>query len=182
MNEIARLDYRLFEIINGDFSNEFFDHVMPVFTDLHRSPAFVTIAILALGAWIWKKRKNAAIVILGLVLSVALSETISYRLIKNYVSRPRPEFTPAVTVQLKTHSHSGKSFPSLHASNNFAAATYLTLAFGWIGSLFFIPAALVAFSRVYVGVHFPADVIVGAIVGIICGLSIRLLMKRLKMT
>ncbi|HEX4925148.1 MAG TPA: phosphatase PAP2 family protein [Bdellovibrionales bacterium] len=182
MNELARLDHEAFEAINGSLSNSFFDAIMPTLTDLHRSEVAVGLFTLIMIAWIYRVRKKAWPVLLGLALSVLLSETISYRLVKHYVSRPRPEFTEGVNVNLRTHSHSGKSFPSLHASNNFAAATFLSTAYSRAAPVFFLIAFIVGMSRVYVGVHFPADVIGGAIIGILCGLIVRFVLKRSKVT
>lgn len=182
MNELAGLDHEAFETINGSLSNSFFDAVMPVLTDLHRSEVFLALFALTLGAWIYRARKKAWPVLLGLALSVLLSETVSYRVVKHYVSRPRPEFTEGVNVKLRTHSHSGESFPSLHASNNFAGATFLSSAYPRVAPVFFFIALLVGLSRVYVGVHFPADVLAGAAIGILCGILVRLILKRLKVT
>jgi undecaprenyl-diphosphatase len=68
-------------------------------------------------------------------------------------------------VHLLVHCGGGKSFPSSHAANNFGAATILTYFYRKIAWIFFSLAALVAFSRVYVGVHYPFDVLAGAILG-----------------
>ena len=57
---------------------------------------------------------------------------------------------------------SGRSFPSNHTTNNFCAATLLTLFYRWRGALAFLPAAVVGYSRVYVGAHWPSDVFASA--------------------
>ncbi|MEQ1875039.1 MAG: phosphatase PAP2 family protein [Bdellovibrionia bacterium] len=183
MEFLTSLDRKAFAIVNDSLSNPFFDAVMPVVTDLHKSWIFVLLGLAGLGLWIWRDRKRAPKILLGLALSVACSETVSYRIIKHYVSRPRPSHTEGLQVNLRTHDHSGESFPSLHASNNFAGATYLSLFFVRLSPVFFAIAALVGFSRVYVGVHFPSDVAAGAVIGILCGLLFWYLTRRfLKVT
>lgn len=60
----------------------------------------------------------------------------------------------------------GRSFPSGHAANNFAVAGVLLLFFRWWGALYLIPAGLVSLSRVYVGVHWPSDILISAFFGV----------------
>lgn len=100
---------------------------------------------------------------------MALADSTSYYLIKNNVQRDRPERV-MTNVQLRTHSHSGYSFPSNHAANIFAGALVIRYMYPHLRSLVYIIAILIAYSRIYVGVHFPLDVIGGAVVGYLSGL------------
>ena len=70
------------------------------------------------------------------------------------------------------------SFPSGHTSSSFAAATALSTHGRSWGIPAYILAVLIAFSRLYLYVHFPSDVLVGAVVGIICGILARLVIKK----
>jgi undecaprenyl-diphosphatase len=75
--------------------------------------------------------------------------------------------------------HDG-SFPSGHAATSFAAATVLSFAFPRLAPALFLLAAAVGFSRVYVGVHYPLDVLGGAVLGVLVATALRLLVKGLQ--
>jgi len=99
--------------------------------------------------------------------------------IKALVGRDRPPVHDPLPKPLVPVPHDG-SFPSGHAATSFAAATVLTHAFPRFGPLLFLLAAAVAFSRVYVGVHYPLDVIGGAALGVLVATALRLLVANLR--
>lgn len=138
---------------------------MPIFTDLHKQP-IVTFAVLPLILliWLWSQRSKAVKVFLGLVVCVAIVDVVNAKVLKPFFQRPRPLLT-LENVELRTANHTGLSFPSNHATNNYAAATFLSCIYPPLTPLFASVAFLVALSRVYVGVHYPFDVLVGAIWG-----------------
>lgn len=172
------IDQHLFRVINQDMGHSFLDHLMPYLTDFHKTPIGI-FSILALTAWFfYKHRQKSFKVVLMLGLALALSDLITYRVFKAYYQRPRPEFV-LQDVTLRTHQHRGTSFPSNHASNNFAAATVLSLYFPPWAPLFVGVATLVAFSRIYVGVHFPADVVAGSMLGAFIGFLLYILVENL---
>ena len=166
MGRILRvIDEKLFHIINGVWSNRFFDAVMPLVTDLHQVRFFIFILVpLVLAAWIYRQRQKAIKVLLGRVLTIALSDSISHRVIKPFFHRARPQ-KAGIQVVMRTHPYSGYSFPSNHAANCFAGAFFLGSIYPILRLPLLAAAFLVAYSRVYVGMHFPFDVFGGAVLG-----------------
>jgi undecaprenyl-diphosphatase len=98
-------------------------------------------------------------------------------LIKALVARARP-YDAVPGLEILVAPLSSYSFPSGHANSSFAAAIALALAFGRRGALAYIPAVLIAFSRCYVGVHYPSDVLAGMLVGTLVSLAVFLLLRR----
>jgi 4-amino-4-deoxy-L-arabinose transferase-like glycosyltransferase/membrane-associated phospholipid phosphatase len=161
MDWLLQLDIGLFRLINETGSNPIFDQIMPfVSGNAFFYPALVILGVLL----ICKGRSRGIICILMLALSVGLCDGWICRLIKDVVARPRPFLTLS-----DVHCLIGKggsfSMPSSHAANWFAAV--MVAAVYYRRSLWFmLPAAcLVSYSRVYNGVHYPSDVLVGALVG-----------------
>ena len=109
------------------------------------------------------------------VIAIALSDWSAMAL-KALSDRPRPPLRYAEPKTLVPLPHDG-SFPSGHAATSFAAATMLSFAFPRLAPLLYVLAAAVAFSRVYVGVHYPLDVIGGAILGVLVALVVMLLVN-----
>ena len=100
------------------------------------------------------------------LLSVALAYIVANLIIKNAVARVRPYDAYAFLIPAVTKPHDF-SFPSGHTVNAFAAAVAVFLNHKKVGIIALILAALVAFSRLYVGVHYPTDVLVGMAIGIV---------------
>ncbi len=161
--------------INRDWTAPSLDAVLPVLTDLHKIPWFaygVAPAVLAL--WLWRGRKHALKVLVVAALAMGAGDLLAYRVIKPLVARPRPS-QPWVPVERRAPG-SGNGFPSNHAVNMGAAASVLTVAYPGGAFAFWGVALLVAYSRVYVGVHYPGDVIAGLLLGAAIGWPWALLM------
>jgi undecaprenyl-diphosphatase len=114
-------------------------------------------------------RRGGAVVLT--VLAVALADWSALG-IKALVDRPRPPARYPEPRTLVPLPHD-PSFPSGHAATSFAAATMLAFAFPRLAAPLLILAAAVAFSRVYVGVHYPLDVIGGAALGGLIAIALR---------
>ncbi len=106
------------------------------------------------------------------VLAVILMQAVTDVVLKPIVQRPRPFVTIAGARVVGTRPVT-PSFPSGHASVSFAAATVLAAAFRTRGRvLAFALAALIAVSRVHIGVHYPLDILAGALLGIVFGVIV----------
>ncbi|GJM44793.1 MAG: hypothetical protein DHS20C21_16350 [Gemmatimonadota bacterium] len=156
-------DERMFILLNQKWTSPFLDVVMPFLTDFdHWRIPVIVVLLLALA----KGKTEARIAILFAILAVALADQISSSGIKPLFERLRPFHVVEDTRKLVgAHNY---SFPSSHAANTFAAATFLALRFARLRWLLIL-ATLVAYSRVYVGVHYPFDVIGGAALGAAIG-------------
>ena len=114
----------------------------------------------------------------GSAAAIIVAESVSGAL-KNWIERDRPPLSnpdPEPLVDLPTTY----SFPSGHATVSFACATILALAVPRLRVPLFALAALIAFSRVYVGVHFPLDVLAGAVLGVGIAIALRMLAAALR--
>ena len=184
------MDQKLLFLINQKWTNPALDSFMATASSLAAwAPLLVLIAVLVILFGEFKARTT----LLALGLVVAVSDGLVCGALKRIVNRPRPReslagvrivdlqpaslrflsiFKPAA-VSLSpapaTNPH-GHSFPSSHTVNNFSAATVLTLFYRRRGWLYFLPAAIIAYSRIYVGAHWPVDVLLSAPLGICLGL------------
>ncbi|MFI5363647.1 MAG: phosphatase PAP2 family protein [Elusimicrobiota bacterium] len=153
--------------INREWTAPLLDKVMPVITDIHKVPWFLYgVGPAMLGLWLWKGRKQALKVLVVAVLAMGAGDLIAHRVLKPWAARPRPERTLGGQVTMRAPANGAYGFPSNHAINMGAAASVLTYAYPGGALLFAGAAALVAYSRVYVGAHYPIDVLAGLILGV----------------
>lgn len=174
---IGALDRKIFYFINRDLENPVFDHLMPFISQLNEGWSGPVSAVLLIAFLVWRAKRRAGWLILALALSVGAADLISYRLIKPAASRERPNFI-LEEAKLRVPAHRGFSFPSNHAANSFAGATLIALTLPPTAAFFLTYAALVSFSRVYVGVHYPFDTLAGALLGIMMGALVFTLFRR----
>tara|TARA_B100001142_G_scaffold119358_1_gene121412 strand:+ start:5296 stop:5886 length:591 start_codon:yes stop_codon:yes gene_type:complete len=184
------LDLQLFLIINKKISNPIFDII---FTFLHQPYKNIWFIIIILSIWIYfiyKHKKNRLILILILPLGIFITDKIGDS-IKDFELRNRPymtinneEINLLVKVKktedgkYKNTRSSKKSFPSNHSANIFFIYFILSILYPNKNKYFLFIAMIIGISRIYVGVHYPFDVISGAAIGLSIGFVIKKILIR----
>ncbi len=173
MNSVLQYDQYLFKVINNHWQNNFFDWLMPL---LRNATFWIPLYFfLILFGVINFKNKGWWWVIFGACTAI-LTNFISSDLIKENVTRIRPcndaSLGDWVRV-LVSYKPQSSSFTSSHATNHFGIATYFFITlkqrfriWPWI---FFLWAFMISIAQVYVGVHYPLDILCGAMIGILIG-------------
>ena len=167
--KIIEMDLWLFHKINRDWTNSYADYLFPSITDLHKNTFFIYIFLpWLLFVFIRQFAIRGVFAFIGLALTVGVSDFVGGNLIKPSFQRERPATAVESSIVRSKHAN-GYSFTSNHSSNSMAAAVYLG---SWIPQgrvLFWVIGGLVSYSRIYNGVHYPSDVLVGMIIGILFG-------------
>ena len=172
------MNVELFYLINNGLSNPVFDVIMPHISDMG---GFSTLSIICLIALIltWKNIFNlgkfynlAKLCAISLLITTAIVFCL-----KVGFSQPRP-YLVLDNVNVLTHSIDPNSFPSGHTSSTFSIVTVLVIKskeyfekYKLIKCILIIFAILIAISRIYVGLHYPFDVMVGGLVGMVVGVA-----------
>lgn len=175
---LLNIDYWLLNQINGVFTHPILDVFFFWITDLHKILYFKILFIpLVVFLFIKKFRREGVTLFLILILSLATNDFIGGR-IKRIVLRERPENNSAISVTKRSEAGS-YSFYSNHAANMFNFATYTAQFIPQIKIPLYGLASLVAYSRVYNGVHYPSDIFTGGLIGYLWGLFFSGLAKKL---
>ena len=161
LERLLEFDRWLFHLINGAGKNAVFDAVMPFLTDFSNFEAPLAVVWVMLIVFGGRKGRVAALTIAATLL---LTDQVSSHVIKPLFQRQRP-CVALEDVRLLVGFKNTLSFTSSHAANIFGAATVLALAYRRLAVVFFAVALAVAYSRVYVGLHYPFDVICGGAMG-----------------
>jgi 4-amino-4-deoxy-L-arabinose transferase-like glycosyltransferase/membrane-associated phospholipid phosphatase len=163
MHWLLSLDIGLFHFINRSLGNPLFDWLMPILSGSGVS-WFIPVAVALVIAILCFGNARARLCALLIFLVVALGDPLITNTVKHAVARPRPCITLPDVVERLGCTETG-SMPSAHAANWFAV-TMVAFLFYRRSAWFLLPMALaVSFSRVYNGVHYPSDVLAGAILG-----------------
>jgi undecaprenyl-diphosphatase len=175
LNLVLKWDTWLFHLINVRTANPVFDVVMPFITA--KMPLIYVLGALWLVLF-WRAGRKGRIVALATLVVIALSDQSSANLFKSLFSRARPPYA-LDSVRLLVDTTRSFSFPSAHAANAFAVATFVSTFYRRTRVWLYVAAALIAYSRVYVGVHYPTDVLAGAALGLGIGFGSAYLLRRL---
>ena len=139
---LLKWDIKLFNLINDNLKTPFLDKIMPYFTNI--GGAMATFCILVIFSF------------------------LIVQFLKQHISRIRPyEALPDVNFD-HNFALSDYSFPSGHSATIFCMATMASWGVPWLAPVFFGIASLVAVSRIYLGLHFPSDVMAGSVIGWLC--------------
>lgn len=167
------LNIDLFYFINNGFANPVFDMIMPHLSDCGGFVSLLVICILAILVLRHYKRQKYLEIAKMCLYALVLSGIIAACLKLAYHS-PRP-FTVLENVRQLTIPTEPNSFPSGHTSSTFSVVSVLVWTLREnvvVVCLLVLFAFLVGFSRIYVGVHYPFDVLVGAVVGVVSGVVV----------
>lgn len=172
-SRLDAFDRKLFFLVNNGWANDFFDRLMPLLRESNLwIPLYLFMLVFILvnfgyRGWLW---------ILFAVCTAALCDLVSSHLIKEHIFRLRPCQNPELAQQIRilaNYCPRSSSFTSSHATNHFGTAMFIAVTLRaytgpWI-RLFFVWAAAICLAQVYVGVHYPLDVLSGGLLG--CMLS-----------
>lgn len=172
--QLEALDQKLFLVLNSEWTNPFFDLVLPYFRDsVFWAPLYLfVITLIAVnygkkGIW-WS---------IAFICTVAVADMVSSRIFKEGFERLRPCQDPFFRDQVRLllkHCSSAFSFTSSHAANHFGMATFASVTLyptfkRWI-YFTYLWAFFISYAQIYVGVHYPIDILGGAGVGVLAGL------------
>ena len=160
MGTIVRFDTAIFHAVNTGLTAGWLDTLMPYVTEKFNFLGAIIVAA-ALTLVLGRRKDRWGLLLL---VFVVLSSDLLSNLLKHLFMRTRPCNALEGVRLLAGCSHS-YSFPSSHATNIFAAMVFLTARYRKFFPVFLTVAVTVAYSRVYVGVHYPLDVAGGAVLG-----------------
>jgi membrane-associated phospholipid phosphatase len=171
--QLLHLDYQLTFLVNREMVHPVLDDLFLFLREsIFHVPLYFFIIIYSFQVF----GKKAIWWVLGAISLIALCDLLSSHVIKAYFNRPRPCRDPFMAGQIRflaRYCGANGSFTSSHAVNHFAFATYVASTMRGISkwfNLLFVWALAIAYAQVYVGVHYPSDVLAGAFLGIVFGL------------
>lgn len=177
LDQIIKWDQELFLWLNS-LHTDWLDPIMLFITEKNTwIPLYLLIVIIIVRQLGWR----SIFLLLGFGLLILLADQAASGLFKPFFERLRPCHNPALAEWVHTIKNCGGQygFASSHASNTFALGTFIYLIYRNIwGKLMIAWAMVVSYSRIYAGVHFPADILVGAILGIIAAFIVYALYRR----
>ncbi len=181
INQILWWDHKVFEWIQGCFQDSWINYIFIFSRD---KMAWVPLYIFIFFWILLQFRSKTWLIVFSVLLMITISDQFNSSILKKNFKRERPcrelyfkdHFEPLI------HCSGGYSFPSSHAANHAAMGIFFFLLFAdslkRVKYIFLMWPVLVGFSQVYVGVHFPVDILVGWLVGLIIGTAIYFLYQK----
>lgn len=167
LGKLSELDVAFFESVNAGLGSKSFDGFMRFLSD---EKLWVACSVILLVYAIARKSSIISKYLAVLGIAVFISDMVSFRILKPLFERKRPCYQLEHVRLVSDSCGSEFGFPSNHAANGFAMAMSLHLYTRRRWAISFYPIAIVVgFTRVYLGVHFPFDVLFGFLVGLISG-------------
>lgn len=182
LEKLNQIDTELFLYINGHH-NAFFDTIMYWASDkLFWIPFYAVLLVFLIKIY----RKFTIYILLAITATITICDQTASGFLKKLVKRPRPSHEPALEpfIHLSKAGPGGSfGFVSSHSANAFGLVVFLCFLlparYNWLKITLFFWALLVSYSRIYNGVHYPGDIIGGAIVGCISGSVVWLIFKKI---
>ncbi|QNF35185.1 phosphatase PAP2 family protein [Adhaeribacter swui] len=181
LDKLKQLDHEWFLAING-YHSSFWDPIMIAISDRWFWIPFYALLVAFL---IFRFRRQSILMFLAVALSLIAADGISSRFIKPYFARLRPchDASLSETINIVAGCGGKFGFLSSHAANTFAIAMLFALMlperYRYFKIFAFVWAIVISYSRVYLGVHFPGDVLGGAVLGILLGFIFGLWFRKL---
>ncbi len=175
MDFLYSIDVRIFYFLNRDIANPVTDKFFTFITMLNH---WVIAYVILLGILWFKGGKLGKMSVVGILFTILVSDQLSSHLLKYWIQRARP-CNVLENVRTLVPCLSSYSMPSSHAVNNFAAAAFFSGLYPRYKTVLYTVATLIALSRPIVGVHYPSDILIGAIIGWIVGFLFYLLVKKI---
>ena len=183
IDQIVHIDQEIFLAINQGLSNPVFDWLLPILRNPYTwAPLYLFLVIFFIKTY----GKTGILIVVMTLATFGASDAVSSHLIKKSIKRVRPcnDIVFKQEVNIRVRCGSGFSFTSSHATNHFALAFFWIVLFRrkwkhamWLSITW---ATLISISQIYVGVHYPFDILCGAILGILIGLATGYIFKKIK--
>lgn len=164
---LTELDQTIFLRINSEMQSPLGDTVIPYFREMM---FWLPLYVFLLFYFILNYKKQAIYILLAIGMTIFLCDFISSGIFKPLIGRLRPCADPVFGAYVhRLTGCGGYSMPSSHATNHFGIATFLSLFFydkRWVNIALMMWASIISLSQIYVGLHYPSDILCGMIMGI----------------